>query len=508
MEVKLETLSKIKLPAEEWSASSPAVAPRIEGTIWTFLFAAALIRGWLMPLKSGFGLDETGTYYIVSGNWHQFLDRMAVCIQSPLYCGVLWLVYHGVGSSEWVLRMPSVLAMALAAFLLYRLAARLIHPAAGLAAALIFTALPGTAYYAFVARPYAFAIAVVIASALYFLRWLEHRRSSDGALCIVFLATGYYTHPSCGLMAFVYALVFAREAARKGSFDWKPAVTGAALLVFLCLPILPYYGAAAGRAPVHNWAGTPAWNSFFEFFTSIAGGALVLGAALLYLLFPSVEWWAPPVAWRSGLMVTTWLTLPPAMLFLLARLTPIKLFVPRYYAYTLPAFALVWAMFISCVKHNKQRMILVSVASLAMVASTWGTTPWPLVPDWRVTAGILRQQSPAPNTPVFVRSGFVEAKSAEWLKDPARLGFVLAPFRMYPVPGAIVALPLEPSAEFDDYMAYAVRGVTSTDEFFLVDDDSAWQQWFRIRYASTFEVDTFRLGFSTPVTRFRRLAKG
>jgi hypothetical protein len=114
------------------TSSSPLtprpLTPRMTGVVWTVLLAAALIRCWLMPMASGFWLDETGTYYIISGTWQQFLERMSVGIQSPLYCGMLWLVYHSLGSSEWILRTPSILAMALAAFLLYRLTARILYP--------------------------------------------------------------------------------------------------------------------------------------------------------------------------------------------------------------------------------------------------------------------------------------------------------------------------------------------------------------------------------------------
>src|ERR1035441_3874021 len=91
---------KMELQTETPMTSSSTLSPRITGMIWTFLFASALIRCWLMPLRSGFWLDETATYYIISGNWHQFLERMSATIQSPLYCGMLWLVYHGVGSGE------------------------------------------------------------------------------------------------------------------------------------------------------------------------------------------------------------------------------------------------------------------------------------------------------------------------------------------------------------------------------------------------------------------------
>ena len=65
----------MEIPIENQMDSSSTLTPRTTGIIWTFLFASALIRCWLMPLRSGFWLDETGTYYIISGNWHQFLER-------------------------------------------------------------------------------------------------------------------------------------------------------------------------------------------------------------------------------------------------------------------------------------------------------------------------------------------------------------------------------------------------------------------------------------------------
>jgi hypothetical protein len=457
-----------------------------------------------MPLRSGFWLDETGTYYVISGTWHQFLERMNVAIQSPLYCGMLWLVYHGVGSSELILRMPSILAMALAAFLLYRLTARLVVPAAGLTATLIFIALPDVGHLAFEARPYSLSMAVVLASILYFWRWLDKRCRLDGALCIVFLAAAFYSHPTSGLMAFVYALLIAREALSERALAWKQIALGAAELGVLCFPILPYYRSAASRASTLSFAATPGWMWFFDFFPGITASALIFGVAFLYLIFSNVEWCAPLVSRRSGLMITTWLTLPPGILFVVARLTPAKLFDGRYYAYTLPAVALVHAIFVCCLKHGRQRITLVSVAALSLVIATWSTTLWPYVDvDWRETTGVLRQQAYAPDTPIFVHSGFIEANSLQWLNDDVRRGFLLAPVHMYPVPGAIVALPDGPGSVFDDYMADAVRGLGSRDEFFLVERGYLWQQWFRLRYASTFKAETLPRGRGALITRFR-----
>jgi mannosyltransferase len=492
--------------------TSPSTrATRTTGTVWAFLFALALIRCWLMPMRSGFWLDETGTYYIISGSWHQFLERMSVTIQSPLYCAMMWLVYHGLGPSEWILRAPSILAMGLAAYLLYGLVAQLIDPEAGLTAALMFIAMPDVGHVAYQARPYALSMAIVLASILYFWRWLEKGRPSDGLFCTVFLAAAFYTHPTCGLLGLVYALVIVCEALRWRTPAWKHIGAGAALLAGLCLPILPYYRSATDLVSTYSFAATPRWYQLFGFFPGIGGAVLAGGVALLYLIFRGLEWRALPVARRFWLLVITWLLVPPAMLWLVANLTPAKLFVPKYYAYAVPASAVVFAIVVRSVKQSRPRITLVSVAALSLVFATWPTTLWPpSVADWRETANIMRQQAYAPNTPIFVKFGFIETKSVQWMSDEAHQRGILAPFLMYPIPGTLVALPDQPAADFDDYMERAVRGLASRDEFFVVvnedkDKGESWQQWFRARYASTFKAQRLSSRRSGPITRFRRI---
>jgi hypothetical protein len=126
--------------------------------------------------------------------------------------------------------------------------------------------------------------------------------------------------------------------------------------------------------------------------------------------------------------------------------------------------------------------------------------------DWRDTTEVLRQQSYAPDTPIFVKSGFIEARSPKWLNDEVRLGFLLAPIRMYPIPGTIVALPHEPGPSSDGYMANEVRGLSSREEFFVVDrDKDAWPQWFRFRFGQTFTDEEIPIpsGRGALVIRFR-----
>jgi 4-amino-4-deoxy-L-arabinose transferase-like glycosyltransferase len=458
-----------------------------------------------MPMRSGFWLDETGTYYMISGDWHQFVERMRASLQSPLYCGMLWLLHRAAGSNEILLRVPSVLAMGAAAYLLWRLAARIVFPEAALTAALIFETLPETGHLAGQARPYSLLIAVTLGSMMYFCRWLDTVRPRDGALCIVFLAAAFYFQLTSALMVFVYAIVIAREPKRA----WKQIAAGAALLAALCLPVIPYYYSAAGQASTFGSA-SPGWTTYFELFPGIAAGILIFAIALLYMTCSSVEWVIPPINRRAMMIITVWLTVPPAILLLVTKLNLAKLFVGRYYSYSLPAVALLIAILVCLLKQTWQRLILVSVAAVSLSVATWSTALWPSYGmDWRETSAAVWHQANALDVPVFVRSGFIEANNPQWFNDEVRLDFLRAPVGMYPMPGAVIVLPFAPGRAFDGYMENAVRGLASRKEFFVVDRETydAWPQWFQSRFGSGFNRETIMTPSGASITRFYRVVK-
>jgi 4-amino-4-deoxy-L-arabinose transferase-like glycosyltransferase len=93
---------------------------------------------------------------------------------------------EALGFSEVVYRIPSVLAVGLALFLIARLAARLIHPQAGWFAAFACLSLGGFNYEAADARPYGLGTAVFAASLLFLVRWFDRGRWIDA----LFFAAG------------------------------------------------------------------------------------------------------------------------------------------------------------------------------------------------------------------------------------------------------------------------------------------------------------------------------
>jgi 4-amino-4-deoxy-L-arabinose transferase-like glycosyltransferase len=140
-----------------------------------------------MPLPSSFWTDETATAFVVHyGPGHPSL-AVAPTAQSIYY----WLPRTAEalgGFSETAYRLPSLLAMAIALFLIARLAARLIDPRAAWLAAFACLALRGFNFQAADARPYALGSCIAIAALWFLLRWFDRARWRDAAFFVVLAA--------------------------------------------------------------------------------------------------------------------------------------------------------------------------------------------------------------------------------------------------------------------------------------------------------------------------------
>src|SRR5205809_4833130 len=106
------------------SVDSPETDTTVGGSLrtpffWTLagLIAAAV---WLRPIGSSLWTDEMGTWWVISGNARQVVQRAgAVQGQSPLYYLIAWAIRHVTGPSELGLRLPSVVFSIVAVYLIY-----------------------------------------------------------------------------------------------------------------------------------------------------------------------------------------------------------------------------------------------------------------------------------------------------------------------------------------------------------------------------------------------------
>ena len=164
-------------------------------SILAILGILAVVRLWILPLGNSFWLDET---LVVAIARNRFADVAAANLQVPsqsiLFDYVEWLMLQFAGVNEIVLRVPSLLAAAGSAYVLYRFGAEFVNREAGLIYAILFVVLPQTAAEASDARPYALGLFFHLLALLTLLRWKRDGRQREAMLFAVLAAASVYFH--------------------------------------------------------------------------------------------------------------------------------------------------------------------------------------------------------------------------------------------------------------------------------------------------------------------------
>jgi mannosyltransferase len=237
----------------------------------------------------------------------------------------LWL---RAGSAELWLRLPSAVAIGVAAWFLVDLGFRLHGTRAGVTAGLVFAALPSVSYYGAFARPYAFAAAAVVLSF-----WALHRavKTSRGwTLYGVAVALVCCTHLFAVLVLPAQLVVVIASLPRRAlPARWLPAVAAG------CVPALVLGLLGYGERDAISWIPQRGPEVLLKF-PEMAAGAIGAGVLLFAVALAGAVLLRDRV-WAGTLL--GWLVLPPLLLLAVSHLlTPV--YVDRYLFVTAPALAL------------------------------------------------------------------------------------------------------------------------------------------------------------------------
>ena len=302
------------------------------------LFAASIVRLWLMPLSSSLWVDELVTTFVLRFPHH---DSFAVAPQVPdsLYYWLPQLSWTLFGHSETALRLPSILAMGLALVSISRIAIRIIHPRAGWLAVFLCLALSGIDYFAVDARPYAFGIAVASASILFLIRWLDGGRWLDEAVFVACAAILWRIHLLYWPFYLVYALYAAARLRKRDTVATTTQVLTAAILIPAAL--FPVARTALGRlagARLHVFNLPPRVR---EFVSKAHFNVVVICLGVAWLLHRFAK--GRPTAAVSGpswILVVSWWLATPVCLFVYSHYSGNGVFIPRYLSLMLPGIAI------------------------------------------------------------------------------------------------------------------------------------------------------------------------
>ncbi len=445
---------------------------------------------WLAPITSSLWLDALDTSFSARDGAFTAISRTLTAHPqcSLLYNALIALWMSVFGASEWVLRMPSILATALAAVFVFRIGARWVDRETGLLATLLFVGLHDVSFAATDARSYALATASGTAATFYLLRFVDTSSRRDGIAYALTAALANHIHYQFGLMLVPHAL-FVASALKRGELaaPRRDLLVVAATLAIAAAPVaIPLLATVVGdRIPSY----APPLNMFVllavwarpEIVVSVVPLAIFLLARGHTLGFA-----LPRLSSSTWVLLVAWAVFAPAFIFFVSELATIKIFLARYYLCSEPGIALLLGIVLRGFEPAKLRMASATVYALISVLMYARVNH--VQEDWRALTARLASEVGA-STPVLLNAGFFEAAKADWLTLPAdddRRRFLLAPIEYYPMAGVVTLLPYTLTPETRSYVESAVvPQLDGVDRFACVwrQRRDAWvRPWFDARY--------------------------
>jgi hypothetical protein len=457
------------------------------------LLAAAVLKLWILPLRSSFWVDEMVTAFVVHyGPSHPSL-AVAPQVSATIYYWLPWAAERMFGFSETIYRLPSTVLMGLSLFLLARLAMRLIHPGAAWFVVFAAMTLNGINYQADDARPYALATCAAAGAALFVVRWLDDERGWDAFLYVICAALLWRVHLMewpfyVVLSAYVLARVLAGDTRVS---PWRIVIVHAILAAALIPVLLTTFKLLAETQAHVIFPQPPAWREFrgaFKFLLVIGAGA---GAWLLSLKFR----WArqKSLSWPAFILIAGWWITQPVALFAFSRITGDNIFVPRYLWLSLPGAALAATAAAAYFVPDRAWKPSAAVLGTVVLLFTGGIprlAPLHHNSNWRAAASAIRREGVSPNTPVLYPSPFIEAQSPVWQPNYPLPSFLYCQLLTYPVGGTPVLLPYAASTdvkqpEAERYAAtISATPLSTSSKFVIYGGDTnvkKWQRFFAAR---------------------------
>jgi len=324
-----------------------------------------------------FWRDEAATIAAVRRPFGDLITMLGnVDAVHAAYYIMMWPLVHLAGPGEFLLRLPSAIAITAAAVAVAAIGRRLVSPQVGLLAGLMFCILPAVTRYAQEARSYGMVIAAAAIASYLLARALEaapgRRRRWLIAYGAGIAAMGMLNIFALLLVpahAVTVALHYRRHAGEPGS---RRLVVGwlacASASVLAASPLLVLGWMQRGQISwltVNKSATGPGTyltidGPILETFAVVAVIAVTLLLSLEAGRARRHEFWPPAVL---GLALP-WLLLPPVTLVAGSLITP--MYTPRYILMCLPALALVGGTALGSLRRITRFAPLVALAVIVL----------------------------------------------------------------------------------------------------------------------------------------------
>ncbi len=373
------------------------------------LYAASLALAmsvWFISIRAPLWLDETSSYWETAGGFWQIHARQGVLFAAHAY--ILWAFSQVLGTSEIALRVPEILAMCGAVYLLYRAARELFGHDIAMITAVIFCLHPIVVFAAIDVRPYAFAALAINASIFCLVRL----RTSDSnwlaalfgfcAACILYFQLLF----SVILLPLALGFVILKWSHQK--VLWRQLGIATATFAIAMVPVVSRFRVMFRTGHTYNFAERPHFSSLL---LTIAPIWLLLIYAV-FLIVSSVTGSGvkgSPKDWRIVLALLLGL-FPIAVLYGLTAGTSMQVFVERYRLVAIPGLALCWGFLVSVLEPCRLRLLFCMVL-VAFTSYMFFTSPEVRHHGytWKYALEVAEKNAAPDNAPVLICSDFPQS---------------------------------------------------------------------------------------------------
>lgn len=405
---------------------------------------AASIEIWFAVIRAPLFLDETGTYWHISAGFSQIWPRQSLGL--PAYEYILWLFTKIFGTSEAALRIPSVLAMLGATWLMYRIARELFDRDVAVLSTIIFCIHPIIVYASVNVRPYAFG-ALAITAALFTLLRLRQNDSTWLAVLFGFLSACilYFHYLFVGILPALLLCLFVFKKHNRRVL-WRQFAVAIAIFVLTCLPIIPsvLFMFHTGQSRVYDPAptvGNLVWTFAPGFIPFLIGGAVLL-AGVLAAKTPRQGDQQPKIQNWELLFCLSVALFPLLLLYGVSVATPIHMFEPRHCLVAVPGIALCWGLIMTRYLTRTTRLVL-CVAFLVAVVYYYDISAFRNRngPSAKGAIAMAQENTSVDNAPVVMCSSFPEADYVPMPTHDAKENILFPQFSYYKLSAPLIPLP-------------------------------------------------------------------
>jgi 4-amino-4-deoxy-L-arabinose transferase-like glycosyltransferase len=448
----MEMLGNLSVTPTEESAAyhsrprrSFMMRDRVQGSIY-FVALALSISVWFIAVRAPLWLDETSSYWQIHEGFSGILSHLGN-LSTPAYPYILWVSTRMIGTSEIALRIPSVLAMLGAVYLLYLAARELFDPYIAIIATAVFCLHPVVVFASIDARPYAFAVLATNAAILVVVRL--RRNDSNWMAALLGVLAGMIVCFHYLFATILPALVVCFFAVKFLDFKNLRRQLGVALGAFALtlIPVIPGLLAMFRSSGTHTEKLVPKLVTLFP--TLAPGWLAIIFCAAWFIDFfiaamgtrhqhsLSDRW-----NWRS-LICASLAMIPILILYGVSAATPLYLLADRHRLVAVPGIALCWALLVSRFHFSAIR----SLFCVVLVATTvYGLVNSPTSArhgyTWKYALAIAEKDASVDRAPVLICSGFVESNYLVMPVDSAKENSLFTNLSYYKLSVPVVPLPL------------------------------------------------------------------